>query len=158
MGLELEPKLKMALSCEAQAGPGLEEILSHYGLKETDLDRECPRAVRYEVADKLDDWEVTGLYLEFSLEKLRDIGRDYRTQQLCKTALLDNWGKREGRRATYLKLARVFHRQQRRDLVEFLCAKSKSTLTLVPLSGNVSSLDIPSESLQQPYSSSSKGI
>ena len=148
----------MALSCEVQAGPSLEEILSHYGLKEADLDRECPRAVRDDVAIKIDDWEMTGRCLDFSLEKLRDIDRENRSQELCRIELLDDWGKREGRRATYLKLARVFHRRQRRDLVEFLCAKLKSTLTLVPLSGNFTSLDIPSESLQQPYGSSSKGM
>ena len=132
--------------------------MSHYGLKEADLDRECPRAVRDEVAVKIDDWEITGRCLDFSLEKLRDIDRENRSQELCRIELLDDWGKRKGRRATYLKLARVFHRRQRRDLVEFLCAKLKSTLTLVPLSGNFASLDVPSESLQQPHGSSSKGM
>ena len=148
----------MAISGEAQAGPSLEEILSHYGLKEADLDRECPRGVRDEVAVKIDDWEMTGRYLDFSLEKLKDIDRENRSQELCRIALLDGWGKREGIRATYLKLARVFHCRKRCDLVEFLCAKLKSTLTLVPLSGNVSSLDIPLESSQQPCGSSSKGM
>ena len=49
----------------------MEEILSQYGLKEADLNRECSERVRDEVAIKLDDWEMTGRWLEFSLEKLR---------------------------------------------------------------------------------------
>ena len=49
----------------------LEEILSRHGLKPTDLDKECPERVRDEVAVKLDDWEMAGRYLEFTLEKLR---------------------------------------------------------------------------------------
>ena len=121
----------------SEAGPSLEEILSQHGLKPTDLDKECPERVRDEVAVKLDDWEMTGRYLEFTLEKLRDINRENSSQELCRIALLDTWGKREGKKATYLKLASVLYRRQRCDLVEFLCAKFKSTLSLVPLPGSV---------------------
>lgn len=117
----------------SEAGPSLEEILSRHGLKETDLDRECPQSVRDEIALKLDDWEMVGRCLEFSLEKLRDINRENTRQELCRIALLDTWGKREGKRATYLKLAGALHRRQRCDLVEFLCAQLKSTLSVVPL-------------------------
>ena len=129
----------------------MKEILSQHGLKETDLDRECPQSVRDEVAVKLDDWEMIGRYLEFTLEKLRDINRENSSQELCRIALLDTWGKREGKRATYLKLADVLHRRQRCDLVEFLCAKLKSTLTLVhvPLSGSITSWEIPPANGQQ---------
>ena len=116
-----------------ELGPSLEEILSRHGLKLTDLDRECPRFVRDEIAVKLDDWEMVGRCLEFEMEKLRDIDRENRSQELCRIALLDTWGQREGKRATYLKLANVLYRRQRRDLVEFLCAKLKSTLTFYNL-------------------------
>ena len=133
-------------SISPEAGPNLEEILSRYGLKPTDLDKECPERVRDEVAVKLDDWEMTGRYLEFTLEKLRDINRENSSQELCRIALLDTWGKREGKKATYLKLASVLHRRQRCDLVEFLCAKFKSMLNLVPLSGSVANSEIPSGS------------
>ena len=125
----------------SEAGPSLEEILSQHGLKERDLDRERPQNVRDEIAVKLDDWEMVGRCLEFTLEKLRDINSENISQELCRITLLDTWGKREGKRATYLKLAGVLHRRQRRDLVEFLCAKLKSTLTLVPLVGSVTVAD-----------------
>ena len=133
-----------------EVGPSLqlEEILSRHGLKPTDLDKECPERVRDEVAVKLDDWEMAGRYLEFTLEKLRDINRENSSQELCRIALLDTWGKREGKKATYLKLASVLHRRQRCDLVEFLCIKVKSTLSLVPLSGSVTNWEIPSGSGQ----------
>ena len=142
------------------SGPSLEEILFRRGLKREDLDKECPGSVRDEVAVKLDDWEVVGRYLEFTLEKLRDINRENASQELCRIALLDTWGKREGKRATYLKLASVLHRRQRCDLVEFLCAKLKSTMSLVPLSGSVANWEIPSGRDQQHHldGSSSEGM
>ena len=145
-----------------ELGPSLEEILSRHGLKLTDLDRECPRFVRDEIAVKLDDWEMVGRCLDFEMEKLRDIDRENRSQELCRIALLDTWGKREGKRATYLKLANVLHRRQRRDLVEFLCAKLKSTLSLIPMSGHMS-WDVVFEQQRQvlslrPISSVSTGM
>lgn len=146
----------MATSCEV--GPSFLEILSRHGLKETDLDKECPRGVRNEVAVKLDDWKMIGCYLDFTLEKLRNIQHENESQDLCKVALLDTWNKREGKEATYLKLVRVLYRRNRRDLVEFLCAKLKSTLSVIPLSGNITSRDIPSKDLQQPYDSGSMGM
>ena len=141
----------------SEAGPSLEEILSRQGLKLTDLDKEIPPGVRDEVAVKLDDWEMVGRWLEFTLEKLRDINRENASQELCRIALLDTWGKREGKGATYLKLAGVLHRRQRCDLVEFLCAKLKSTLSLVPLSGSVTRWKISSGKDQALGGSSSTG-
>ena len=130
--------IRMATSCEA--GPSLEEILSRHGLKEADLNRECPRDVRDEVAVKLDNWEMFGRCLEFDMEKLRDIDRENRTQDLCKVALLDTWYKREGKEATYLKLIRVLYRRNRRDLVEFLCEKIMHSQ---PLTMPINSLEMP---------------
>ena len=119
----------------SEVGPSLEEILSRHGLEETDLDRECPRSIRNDVAVELGaDWEMIGLYLEFSLDELGDIRQQHSSQEMCRVALLDVWGKSKGEGATFLKLARAFHRRKRRDLVDRLCAKLKSTLALVPLS------------------------
>ena len=135
----------------SETGPTLEEILSRRGFKEEDLDRECPRDIRYDIAVELGaDWEMIGCYLEFSSDEVRDISRENSSQKMCRVSLLDAWHKREGRGATSLKLARAFHRRKRRDLVDLLCTKLKSTLTLVtPLSGNVTSLEMPSGNDQQ---------
>ena len=132
----------------SETGPTLEEILSRHGFKEEDLDRECPRDIRDDIAVELGaDWEMIGRYLEFSLDELRDINRENSSQEMCRVSLLEAWHKREGRGATFLKLARAFHRRKRRDLVDLLCTKLKSTLTLV--SGNVISLEMPSGNDQQ---------
>ena len=113
----------MATNAE-QRGPSLEEILSQYALKATNLDRKCPREIRNEIAVKLNDWKMIGHFLDFSAEKLTSIGLENETQDLCKVALLDTWSKREGEGASYLKLAVALHRRQRRDLVEFLCKEA----------------------------------
>ena len=124
----------MAVSFDEQ-GSSLDNILLRHGLKATDLDQECPLAVRNELAVKIADWEMVGHCFNFPPEKIKDIDRESRSQDQCKVALLDTWSKREGKRATYLKLADVFHRLKRGDLVEFLCHKVKSSMRLVPLAG-----------------------
>ena len=134
----------------SETGPTLEEILSRHGFKEEDLDRECPRDIRDDIAIELGaDWEMIGRFLEFSLDELRDTSRENSSQEMCRVSLLDAWHKREGRGATFLKLARAFHRRKRRDLLDILCTKLKSTLTLVPLSGNVTRLEMPTGNDQQ---------
>ena len=133
-----------------ETGPSLEEILSRHELNETNFNRECPRDIRDDIAVELGaDWEMIGRYLEFTLDELRDINRENTSQDMCRVSLLDAWHKREGQGATLLKLARAFHRRKRRDLVDLLCMKVKSTLTPVPLSGNVPSLEVPPGNDQQ---------
>ena len=134
----------------SEKGPPLEEILSRHGFKEEDLDRECPRDIRDDIAVELGaDWEMIGRYLNLSLDDVRDINRENSNQEMCRVSLFDAWHKREGRGATFLKLARAFLRRKRRDLVDLLCTKLKSTLTLVPLSGNASRLELSSGNDQQ---------
>ena len=134
MGVASPDLCKMAV-CFDDQGPTLDEILSRHGLKETDLDKQCPLEVRNEVAVRIADWEMVGHCFNFPPEKIKDIERENRSQDQCKVILLDTWSKREGKGATYLKLADVFHRRKRRDLVEFLCEKVKSSIRLMPLSG-----------------------
>ena len=129
-----------------EAGPALEEILSRHGLKEVELEtRLCHRDIRNDLAVELGaDWEMIGLDLDFSLDELKDINRENSSQEMCRVSILEAWHKREGQGATFLKLARAFHRRKRRDLVDLLCVKLK---TLVPLSGNV---HVPTRSLEMP--------
>ena len=141
--------------------PSLEELLSHHKLRLTDLDRECPRQIRCDIAVDLGaDWEMIGCYLEFSLDELRGIKTGNSSPEMCRVALLDAWSKREGKGATFLKLAGALHRRKRRDIVEILCTKLKSTLSLAPVSRSLASWDMPSgndqqlQVLQQPLSSS----
>ena len=152
-------------SIVSEPGPSLEEILSRHGLRATELDRECLRAIRCDIAVELGaDWEMIGCYLEFTLDELRDIKTGNSSPEMCRVALLDAWGKREGKGATFMKLADALHRRKRRDLVEVLCTKLKSTLSLVPVSKSVTSWDMPSgndrqlQVLQRPLDSSLIGM
>ena len=158
-------QLNMATISPIPSEPSLEEFLSRHGLKLTDLDRECPREIRDDIAVELGaDWEMIGRCLEFSLDELRDINRENSSQEMCRVALLDTWNKREGKGATFLKLAGALYRRKRRDIVELLCTKLKSTLSLVPVSRSVTSWDMPSgndqqhQVLQQPLGLSSTGM
>ena len=156
----------MATCSPIPSEPSLEEILSRDGLRLTDLDRVCPREIRDDIAIELGaDWEMIGHFLKFSWDELRDINRENSSQEMCRVALLDAWNKREGKGATFLKLAGALHRQKRRDIVELLCTKLKSTLSLVPVSRSVTSWDMSSagnnqqcQVLQQSLSLSSTGM
>ena len=104
----------------------LEEILSQYGLKRKDLEVVCPRDVRNKVAVELVDWKMVGHFFDFSRAKLEAINRENQTEDQRKVALLDAWGERDGREATYFKLAEVLHRRERGDLVQTLCDELRS--------------------------------
>ena len=108
--------------------PSLEDLLSHYGLQRKDLDLICAREVRDGIALKLQDWKMVGRCLKFPPEKLTAIEVDNKTEEQRRVALLDDWGKREGKRATYLKLAEVLHQRRRSDLVEMLCDELKKLI------------------------------
>ena len=144
----------------SEAEPNLEKILSRHGLKMADLGSECPLSVRNEIAvelsagRKLDEWQMVGRCLEFSREKLRDIDRQNTSQELCGIALLDAWSKRDGPRATYLKLADVLCRRQWYGLVNLLCIKLKLTSSLVSLPGSVANREVPSGNGKQYQNSS----
>ena len=105
---------------ESNSPPSLEDLISRHGLTRDDFDRVCPRNVRHNVAVKLVDWKMVGHCFSFPKEKLAAIDRENDTEDLRKVALLDSWSDREGKGATYMKLADVLHQRERNDLVEFL--------------------------------------
>ena len=109
------------MATSLNAGPSLDEIIKRHGLTLSHLQQKCPRDVRVEIADKVDDWEMVGTYLKFGKEKLTAILRESSTVDQRKVALFDAWSARDGEDASYFKLADVLHRRQRRDLVELLC-------------------------------------
>lgn len=120
----------MALSLEAQ-GMSLEEILSQHDLKREDLERECPKDTRLEIALKLTDWKITGRYLGIPEEKLVAIERDNNSEEDRRIALLEVWNQREDERATYIQLMSALSNQGRQDLVNFLCAKIKISISII---------------------------
>ena len=127
------------MATSLDAGPTLKEILFRHGLEEKDLERECPRDIRRRIAAKIIDWKMVGYYLQFSPEKLAAIDRDNNTEDQRKVDLLDSWSKREGRGASFLKLADALHRRGRTDLVELLCEDVRSFLNPNQSGGHSSS-------------------
>ncbi len=107
--------------------PSLDELISRQGLERKDLERKCPVGVRLDVAKHLGDWKMVGRYLGFPPQTLNDIEVENRTEERRRVALLDAWDKREGKGATYLKLAESLHHRERTDLVEKLCEIIKSS-------------------------------
>ena len=105
--------------------PSLEDLLSHYGLQKSDLESECPHEIRNKIALKLEDWKLVGRFLNIPSEKLTAIDVDNKTEEERRVILLEMWAKKEGEGATYLKLAEVMHKRERRDLVQMLCAELK---------------------------------
>ena len=108
--------------------PSLEDLLSHHGLQRKALESECPQEVRDRIALKLEDWKMVGRCLKFSPEKLKAIDRENETEDQRKVALLDDWAKREGKGATYSKLAEALHQRGRSDLIEMLCNELKKLI------------------------------
>ena len=101
--------------------PSLGNLISRHGLTRDELESVCPSEVRHTVAVQLVDWKMVGHCFSIPKEKLAAIDRQNDTEDLRKVALLDTWNEREGKGATYLKLASVLHQRERNDLVEFLC-------------------------------------
>ena len=101
--------------------PALEEVLSRHGLGKRDLERRCSARARPMIVDLIDDWKMMGYTLGFTWQKLCDTEVENHTEEHRRVALLDAWEKREGRGATYLKLAEALFRRKRMDLMERLC-------------------------------------
>ena len=113
----------------------LEDVTSQCELKKKDLDKECTATndnIMLEIIIKITDWKVTGTYLGIPKEKLVSIEVEHRTEEQRRIAILQTWKEREGRRATYLKLAATLNQQGRNDLVEEICRVVTSCTHTVP--------------------------
>ena len=119
-------EMAVSLGPQEQGLPALEEILSRHGLEKKDLERSYSARVRPKIADLLDDWKMVGYTLGFSWRKLIDIEVENHKEEHRRVALLDSWEQREGRAATYLKLAEALYSRKGVDLVERFCEIMKS--------------------------------
>lgn len=100
----------------------VDDITSRYGLKKEDLDKECTlTSDMLKIINKVTDWKTTGTYLGIPKEKLASIEEENRTEEQRRIAVVQTWKEREGRRATYLKLAATLNLRGRNDLVEDIC-------------------------------------
>ena len=107
--------------------------LSHHGLKETDLDKECSQSIRNDIATKIINWKMIGHHLGIPDEKLVAIQRDNDTDEERRVDLLNTWHQREGCRATYRQLMNAFLQQGRRNLANSLCAMIKDSHSMAKM-------------------------
>jgi hypothetical protein len=101
----------------------LEYIVRKDGLVTKErLQEICLRQVLlFNVANKLKGWKLMGQYLNIPREKLRIIECEHVTEHQCMIVVLNLWYKREGKSATYWRLAEAFHQQEDLDLIQSLC-------------------------------------
>ena len=112
---------EMATSCTS-----LTDIFDHCELKKGDLEGECPREIRINIALKLTDWRVFGNILLLPKEKLASIDAANQSEDHKKITLLESWHEKESKQATSLMLAKKLYEHNRGDLVTHLCELVKS--------------------------------
>ena len=131
---------EMATSCIS-----LTDIFDHCELKKGDLERECPREIRVNIALKLTDWRVFGNILLIPKEKLASIDQENQSEDQKKIILLESWHEKESKRATCLMLANKLNIHNRGDLVAHLCELIKSHRKTEPELGFVQSREFELE-------------
>ena len=74
----------------------LEGVISRWGLKKDDLDKECTLDNgMLEITNKMTDWKVTGTYLGIPKEKLVSIEVEHKTEEQRRIAVLQTWKERD---------------------------------------------------------------
>ena len=101
------------------ARPSLEELLR--GVAPEKLDQLCRDDHLSEIALSLTDWQSMAPFLGLTEGEEREIEEDSRPAKRRKVAMLRRWKEKYGKKATYRKLAKVFWKLERIDLVEELC-------------------------------------
>ena len=100
----------------------VDDVISRCRLKKEDLDKECTlTSDMLEIINQITDWKTTGTYLGIPKEKSVSIEEENRTEEQRRIAMVQTWKEREGRRATYSKLAAMLNLRGRNDLVEDIC-------------------------------------
>jgi hypothetical protein len=102
------------------AAPTLNDIISDHELKEEHLQRVCSQIIRLEIAKEIINWKMLGYYLNLTDPDLTAIQRKNDQEALRRVAMLNIWHEREGRNATYLRLAGALYQHGGRDLVSSL--------------------------------------
>ena len=104
-----------------EARPTLNDILLEHKLDRSQLHKECSPDILLTIAEKVSEWNLFGRYLGIPKQDLSTIGRQYNTEAQKRVATFNIWHKREGTKATYLRLADALYQYGHRDLIAFLC-------------------------------------
>ena len=89
---------------------------------QTKLDQPCKREHLLKISESISGWEELAPYLDLDEVEIGDIKEEYHTQKRRRQVMIGKWKEKNGMKATYRKLARVFVSQGLRHLAEKLCA------------------------------------
>ncbi len=97
----------------------LDELLE--GISPGKLGRPCTDIHLCEIALRVTNWKLIAPFLDLSQAEIEAIAMNERIVETQRSAMLRKWREKSGRKATYRRLAKVFYKQQRADLVDEIC-------------------------------------
>ena len=118
------------------------EIVSQSGLANEKLQEECSREIGFKIAAKLKDWKMMGSCLSIPSDNLKAIERESDAEYQRGVTVLDIWRKREGRGASYWRLASALYHSGHRDLIKLLCTALLSSSRLESSSHSHTSVQV----------------
>ena len=136
--------------------PSLKDILKDVPPEK--LDQPCRDDHLSEIALSITDWQSIAPFLGLTEAEIEEIDGDRAKTRTQKIVMLWKWRKKFGRKATYRKLAKVFFKLERVDLVEEVCEllqtehSSSSSEEDAPPAAKRSILDSYAEYLRGRYS------
>lgn len=130
----------------------LEEYLKHYPrVSPSKLHQPCEDVHLCEIACYIDNWEHTAPFLGLKKADITAISANEEKTENKRFAMLMRWKEMSGQTATYWKLATVFWKQRRADLVDEMIK------VLSGGSPNSSEENIPSHRKSQPIHDETTG-
>ena len=85
------------------------------------LDQPCRRKHLNKISGSIARWEELAPYLDLDEVEIEDIKEEHSSQKRRRQAMLGKWKEKNGTKATYRKLAKIFASQGRKNLAEELC-------------------------------------
>ena len=97
----------------------LEDVFG--GVDQVKLDQPCRGKHLNKISGSIARWEELAPYLDLDEVEIEDIKEGHSSPKRRRQAMLGKWKEKNGTKATYRKLAKIFSSQGRRNLVEELC-------------------------------------
>ena len=97
----------------------LEDIFGD--VNQAKLDQPCRRKHLIKISGSIARWEELAPYLDLDEVEIEDIKEEHSSPKRRRQAMLGKWKEKNGMKATYRKLAKIFASQGRRNLAEELC-------------------------------------
>ena len=85
------------------------------------LDQPCRKNHLNKISESISRWEELAPYLDLNEVEIEDIKEEHSSPKRRRQVMLGKWKEKNGTKATYRKLAKIFASQGRRNLAETLC-------------------------------------